>query len=105
MTHRMDTLKVLRAFLDDPGGDHYGLGLIADSGVKAGSLYPILRRLELDGWVTDEWEDIDESEAGRRKRRYYRLSGNGEAAARAALSDAVRSLTPPPSTRRLWAPS
>ena len=88
------TLKVLRALLDEPGGQHYGLQLIEATDVKAGALYPILSRLEGDGLITGEWEGIDEAAAGRRRRRYCRLTAPGERTALAVLSDTARMLAP-----------
>jgi DNA-binding PadR family transcriptional regulator len=38
-----------------------------------GMLYPVLRRLEAQGWITSFWQ---EAETGRR-RRYYRLQDDG----------------------------
>jgi DNA-binding MarR family transcriptional regulator len=89
------SLKVLRAFLDDPGGQHYGLRLIGATGVKAGSLYPILSRLEGDGLISGEWESIDEAAEGRRRRRYYKLTALGQRTAIAVLSETARVLAPP----------
>jgi DNA-binding PadR family transcriptional regulator len=77
------TLKVLGAFLDRPNAEHYGLSLIDSAGIKGGTLYPILSRLEQAGWIDGYWEDINEKAEGRRKRRYYRLTALGE---REALS-------------------
>jgi|HubBroStandDraft_6_1064221.scaffolds.fasta_scaffold33731_2 PadR family transcriptional regulator PadR len=87
------TLKVLRALLDNISPKHYGLELSERSGVTTGALYPILSRLEADGWVEGEWEDIDESLAGRRRRRYYRLTGLGEIRARQATMTLATSPT------------
>ena len=42
---------------------------------KAGSLYPCLHKLEQDGLVRAEWEGKPEG----RQRKYYHLTGNGEA--------------------------
>lgn len=89
------TLLVLRAMLDDPRGRQYGLELIARSGVRSGSLYPILYRLELEGWIAGQWEEIDEVAAGRRRRRYYLMTALGERAATATLAHAVARFTPP----------
>jgi DNA-binding PadR family transcriptional regulator len=89
------TLKVLRALMDDLAIEHYGLELSERSGVKPGALYPILSRLEADGWVEGEWEDIDESAAGRRRRRYYRLSPGQETAAGQILAETAAALAPP----------
>jgi PadR family transcriptional regulator PadR len=98
----MTTLRVLRALLDDPTGRHYGLGLIASSGVPAGSMYPVLTRLESDGWLRGEWEDIDEAAEGRRRRRYYRLTGLGATSGRRLLDETVAWMAPPtrPAGRR-----
>jgi PadR family transcriptional regulator len=105
----LSALKVLRALCEQPLDGHYGLDLIRRSGVKASALYPILSRLESDGWVEGEWEEIDERAAGRRRRRYYRLTGVGLPAARALLEQTVVELAPPtdplapPSPRHGWA--
>jgi PadR family transcriptional regulator PadR len=104
----LSTLKVLRALCDVSTTGHYGLELIERSGVKASGLYPILSRLEGDGWVEGRWEDIDEAAAGRRRRRYYRLTAVGLASARALLERTAAELAPPPeappkrSPRRGW---
>ena len=90
------TLKVLRALFDGDDTDHYGLALIEHTGVQAGTLYPILSRLEKDGWVEGQWEDIDEAAAGRRRRRYCRLTGLGEMEARRILTETAQELAPPP---------
>lgn len=89
------TLKVLRALFDGQGTNHYGLALIERTNVKAGTLYPILSRLEKDEWVKGEWENIDEAAAGRRRRRYYQLTGLGEREARQILADTAAELAPP----------
>jgi DNA-binding PadR family transcriptional regulator len=78
-------LKILRALLDQPTRQHYGLELIKSAGVSSGALYPILARLEENGVVEGEWEEIDESLEGRRKRRYYRLTAKGGLRARSEI--------------------
>ncbi|MGH8909798.1 MAG: PadR family transcriptional regulator [Egibacteraceae bacterium] len=81
-------LKVLREFALAPTGEHYGLELARSTRLPSGTVYPILARLEHADWVTSDWEDIDEAAEGRRRRRYYRLTGEGAAAARAVLEEA-----------------
>jgi PadR family transcriptional regulator, regulatory protein PadR len=88
------TLRVLAALLGDPLGEHYGLELCRAAGLPSGTVYPILARLEGAGWLTSTWEDIDEQAEGRRRRRYYRLTGTGLASARAALTKHQRALRP-----------
>jgi PadR family transcriptional regulator PadR len=90
----LQTLQVLRALLDDPAGEHYGLEISKESGLPTGSIYPILARLEVFGLATSAWEDIDEAAAKRRRRRYYRLTPDGLEFARGEVANAVRSLAP-----------
>ncbi len=75
----LQTVAVLRVLLDDPLGEHYGLEIAKAAELPSVSLYPILARLERERWVASDWEQIDEHEAGRRRRRYYRLTANGAA--------------------------
>ena len=42
--------------------------------IEEGTLYPLLRRLESQGLLTSEWREED-----KRRKRFYRLSENGEA--------------------------
>jgi DNA-binding PadR family transcriptional regulator len=97
----LTTIKVLDAMLQDPTGNHYGLGLIDVTGLKSGSLYPILRRLEEQRWIAGEWEDIDEAAEGRRRRRYYKLTPDGLAVAIDLVTSTHKQLALPARTRRL----
>jgi len=58
----------------------WGLLIIRDSGRPAGTVYPLLERLERSGWVESEWDD-DDTRTGPR-RRLYRLTSDGAEAAR-----------------------
>ena len=66
-----------------PDEELYGLKIARNAGRKAGSVYPILDRLESAGWVTSSWED-DAARSGPR-RRYYELTESGASAAAAAI--------------------
>jgi PadR family transcriptional regulator, regulatory protein PadR len=77
------TLDVLEALMG-PDEELYGLKIAQNAGRKAGSVYPILARLEEAGWVESSWESEERGERGPR-RRFYRLSPDGLAAARALL--------------------
>jgi PadR family transcriptional regulator, regulatory protein PadR len=88
------TLRVLAALLADPPAEHYGLELCHAAGLPSGSVYPILARLETAGWLVGAWEDIDEAVEGRRRRRYYRLTGGGLERARVALAEREPALRP-----------
>lgn len=76
------TLDVLDALLD-ASAPVWGLRVVKRTGRPAGSVYPILERLERAGWVASDWED-DPDRTGPR-RRLYRLEPHGAVAARAAL--------------------
>ena len=59
--------------------ERYGYSLrqaLAEVGLEIdeGALYPMLRRLEGQGLLTSEWREED-----KRKKRFYRLSPEGEA--------------------------
>ena len=88
----MQTLVVLSAMLNDPDADWYGLDLSKRSGLKPGTIYPILNRLLEVEWLERRWEEIDPAIEGRPKRRLYRLTGVGERAAQMALNEHIASL-------------
>lgn len=59
--------------------EHYGYTLrqaLAEDGLEMeeSTLYPLLRRLEAQGLLVSEWRDED-----RRRKRFYRLSPEGQA--------------------------
>lgn len=61
----------------------WGLIIVKQTGRPAGSIYPILERLERLGWVTSEWEI--ENERNGPRRRFYKLSDEGKLATPGAL--------------------
>ncbi|HEX4060039.1 MAG TPA: helix-turn-helix transcriptional regulator [Streptosporangiaceae bacterium] len=91
--------RVLRAFLDDPAVPRYGYDLMKVAGLKSGTLYPLLSRLETQKLVTSGWE-TPRSE-GERPRKYYRLTGEGIRVARLKLAQisSTRSQRAPIRTR------
>jgi PadR family transcriptional regulator, regulatory protein PadR len=80
-------LSVLAALSADSGLWLHGYGIARDTGLKSGTLYPILIRLADRGLVEARWED--EQPAGRPRRHLYRLTAGGLAAARSALAEAA----------------
>jgi PadR family transcriptional regulator len=65
------TAQVLFALAD---GLRYGFDIADSTGLRGGTVYPILRRLEGAGLVASEWEAPEVSrDAGRPPRKYYRL--------------------------------
>ena len=81
---------MLAEMLRAPGDEHYGLQLVRATGLKSGTLYPILRRLEEAGWVVGSWEEIHPAKVGRPARRFYQLTGEGARAARLSLVESAR---------------
>ena len=79
-------LRVLRFMIDQPRIARSGAEISKATKVGSGTLYPLLARLEAAGWATSRWEDIDPHEAGRPRRRLYKLTGVGQRRAREALS-------------------
>ena len=89
----LQTKMVLRLALQHPGREWYGLQMIEATGLPAGTIYPIIARLERYGWLESRWEDPAEHEAaGRPRRRYYWFTPDGAERARLALAPARRPL-------------
>lgn len=72
---------VLAVLLDAGGQWSHGYELARLAGVKSGTLYPLLIRLEGQGYLEAEWQQP--SEGGRPARHAYRLTANGVRLARA----------------------
>jgi DNA-binding PadR family transcriptional regulator len=79
------TLAMLNVLLDQPADWKYGLELIEALGIKGGTVYPTLARLERFGWLESRREQADPSEVGRPRRKHYRLTGEGQRQAESAL--------------------
>lgn len=78
-------MSVLASLEADPAAWRHGYLLAKQTGLRSGTLYPILIRLAERGLVEACWEDGQP--AGRPRRHLYRLSSDGLAAARAALAE------------------
>jgi PadR family transcriptional regulator, regulatory protein PadR len=94
------TVQVLRALVAEPARWRYGYELGRETGLKAGSLYPILVRLADRGFLEASWEVA--APAGRPARHLYRLTADGRelAAASDPAATAVASSTVRSSSRR-----
>jgi len=88
MRMTLPTQLVLRALLEQPTQEMYGLQICAAAGLASGTIHPILARLETAGWLESHWEDVDPKQEGRPRRRYYQLSRDGVVGARNALARA-----------------
>jgi PadR family transcriptional regulator, regulatory protein PadR len=79
------TLSVLELLLESPRAWHYGYALSQRTGLKSGTLYPILVRLAEQGWLDTEWSQPEEP--GRPPRHTYRLTAEGAKSARQRLAE------------------
>ena len=67
-------------------GLRYGFDIIDGTGLRSGTVYPILRRLEDAAVLRSHWERLDAAtREGRPPRRYYELTADGVALARLAM--------------------
>jgi DNA-binding PadR family transcriptional regulator len=90
------TKLVFQTLLDCVDGESYGFQIAQATGLPSGTIYPILRRMEVDGLIEGSWAEV-ESNGQRRRRRYYALTRDGRQAANAATSEqraALRMLSP-----------
>jgi DNA-binding PadR family transcriptional regulator len=69
----------------------YGYDLSRETDLKSGTMYPILMRLQSQGWLEERWEEA--AVAGKPRRHLYRLTAEGTAEA-AALLRAAESRRP-----------
>jgi PadR family transcriptional regulator PadR len=88
------TLRLLSLLLEHPDEPVYGLRLAKSIKVPTGTIYPLLARLQRAGWLEATWEELDETEEGRPRRRFYKLTGLGEIRARAVIEEHLASLAP-----------
>ncbi|HEY2282531.1 MAG TPA: helix-turn-helix transcriptional regulator [Solirubrobacteraceae bacterium] len=93
------TIEVLSLLVNDPRNPWYGLELCREAGLKSGTIYPILARLESLGVLESEFEQADPTELGRPRRRLYRLTPGGAVTAREAVEERVRALQRKPLRR------
>lgn len=69
------TRLVLQALLTRQPHEVYGYQLLDTTGLRSGTLYPILRRLSAQGYLEERWDAT--SPPGVPPRRLYRLSAQG----------------------------
>jgi PadR family transcriptional regulator, regulatory protein PadR len=80
-----ETLLVLEKFVERVGDWRHGYELSRETGLKSGTLYPILMRLEKYGLLEARWVATEE---GVPPRHVYRLTPNGLELARTRLARA-----------------
>ncbi len=77
-------LMVLEALIEGGTEWRYGYDLSRESGLKSGTLYPMLIRFAERGWLESQWRH----EEGEKPRHMYRLTAHGRRAAKLALAEA-----------------
>jgi DNA-binding PadR family transcriptional regulator len=77
-------VSILKAVSD---GVRYGFDIMDRTELPSGTVYPALSRLERDGLLRSQWEDLQKAHGDRRPpRRYYRITPHGDRALAAALA-------------------
>ncbi len=79
-----ETLLLLERFVERPTDWRYGYELSRETGLKSGTLYPILMRLEKHSLLEARWVATEE---GVPPRHTYRLTPNGLELARTKLAE------------------
>jgi PadR family transcriptional regulator PadR len=79
------TLQVLSALLEGAGAWRHGYDILQATGLKSGTLYPLLMRLADDGLLEAEWRPA--VPPARAPRHVYRLTGEGRALAHARRAE------------------
>jgi PadR family transcriptional regulator PadR len=77
------TLLLLESLLHGPAEWRYGYDLSRETGLKSGTLYPILMRLAEKSLLATRWEEAEVP--GRPPRHMYRLTALGQQWARGAV--------------------
>jgi PadR family transcriptional regulator, regulatory protein PadR len=90
---------IIKLFLEDPQRPRYGLELMRATGQPSGSMYVNLAKFEQHGWLAGGKEDIDPRSEGRPARRFYRITGAAEVAARRQLAELSERFRPPSTIR------
>ena len=78
---------MLAVLCEEPSQWRHGYALAKQTGLKSGTLYPILIRLADRGLVEACWQE--EPQPGRPRRHLYRLTAAGLASATGALASAA----------------
>lgn len=89
------TIAVIEVLAAAQDGDPplWGTRIGKVTGLQAGTMYPILKRLAAHGWVeswdepTGEWERRARDDSGRPRRTYHRLTATGRREFGAAMTE------------------
>ena len=74
------TALLLATLLEKPSQWRHGYGISRVTGLKSGTLYPLLMRLAEQGFLESKWQETDRP--GAPPRHVYRLTASGRVLAR-----------------------
>ena len=91
------TRALMGALAGAPQAWRYGYDLSRETGLKSGTLYPLMMRLAERGWLESRWEEAGIE--GRPPRRLCRLTAEGQVQAAKWLADEA------PAAAARWSPA
>ena len=71
------SMRILNAFAVAPDRELSGADLLAAGTVSAGTLYPMLLRLEEAGLLKSRWTEVKRQIQGTPRRKVYQITGMG----------------------------
>lgn len=78
MIRTNSSLAVAEVMLSNPSGRYYGYDLWRVSGVRPGTLYPMLARFERAGLLRSRWQELETLPISQSlPRKYYTLTDKG----------------------------
>jgi PadR family transcriptional regulator PadR len=83
------SLKLLQTFASNPTKEYSGAEVMRATSMASGTIYPILIRFEQEGLLESYWEEVDPKQAGRPRRRLYRVTSRGAQTAREEFNKLV----------------
>src|SRR5688572_12147533 len=86
------TALLLSTLLNTPAEWKHGYGLSQLTGIKSGTLYPLLIRLTEQGFLESKWQETQRP--GAPPRHMYRLTPSGRAFARERRYDSLGKTSP-----------
>ena len=86
---RKEFLVVLDIYVSNPFKKITGYEIMITTGLKSGTVYPMLLRMEKAGWLCSEREEIDYSRPHRNRppRKFFRITNRGLKAGRKLLAE------------------
>lgn len=76
VTHAL--VEIAAVLMAAPSDKHWAYGIVKQTGVRSGVVYPSMTRMLEAGWLTDGWEDPATIDEKRPPRRYYELTDRGK---------------------------